>query len=52
MIILPRGEMLAVILPFVIVPPTESDSILIVALIDVRSGEEFKAQSWFDGREG
>lgn len=45
MTILPRGETLAVILPLVIVPPVESGSILIVALMDDRSGEGVKAQS-------
>lgn len=52
MMILPRGEILAVILPFVIVPPVDSGSILIVALVDERSGGEVKAQSWFDGSSG
>jgi hypothetical protein len=52
MMILPRGEMLAVILPLVIVPPVESGSILMITLVDDNSGEEVKAQSWSEGSEG
>ena len=47
--ILPRGEMLAVILPFVIVPPVDSGSILIVGLVDDKSWAGFKAQSCSEG---